>query len=62
MSDIDEEDATGLRRKRRSWSLNEKRRIVEETLEDGASSAEVARRHDLSANQLFVSAVFRPRS
>jgi transposase len=53
MSDVDQEDATGLRRKRRSWSLDEKRRIVEETLEDGASIAEVARRHDLNANQLF---------
>jgi transposase len=53
MSDVDEEDATGLLRKRRSWSLDEKRRIVEESLEDGASIAEVARRHDLNANQLF---------
>ena len=32
---------------------NEKRRIVEESLEEGASIAEVARRHDLNANQLF---------
>ena len=53
MSDVDEENATGLRRKRRSWSLDAKRRIVEETLKDGASIAEVARRHDLNANQLF---------
>jgi transposase len=43
----------GLRRKRRSWSLDEKRRIVDESLEDGASIAEVARRHDLNTNQLF---------
>ena len=41
------------RGKRRSWSLDEKRRIVEESLEDGASIAEVARRHDLNTNQLF---------
>ncbi len=42
-----------LRRKRRSWALEEKRRIVDESLEDGASIAEVARRHDLNTNQLF---------
>ena len=41
------------RRTRRSWSLDEKRRIVDESLEDGASIAEVARRHDLNTNQLF---------
>ena len=40
-------------RRRRSWTLDEKRRIVDESLEDGASLAEVARRHDLNANQLF---------
>jgi transposase len=39
------------RRKRRSWALEEKRRIVDESLENGASIAEVARRHD--PNQLF---------
>lgn len=42
-----------VRRKRRSWTRDEKRRIVEESLEEGASIAEVARRHDLNANQLF---------
>jgi transposase len=41
------------RRKRRSWALEEKRRIVDESLENGASIAEVARRHDLNTNQLF---------
>ena len=41
------------RRKRRSWALEEKRRIVDESLEKGASIAEVARRHDLNTNQLF---------
>ena len=46
--------ATNLpRRKRRSWKLEEKRRIVDESLKDGASIAEIARRHDLNANQLF---------
>ena len=47
------EDGAAVRRKRRSWSVEEKRRIVDESLEDGASIAEVARRHDLNANQLF---------
>jgi transposase len=42
-----------LERKRRSWAMDEKRRIVDETLEEGASIAEVARRHDLNTNQLF---------
>jgi len=41
------------RRRRRSWSDDEKRRIVAESLEEGASIAEVARRHDLNANLLF---------
>ena len=51
----DEKESAGAQsgRKRRSWNIDEKRRIVDETLEDGASIAEVARRHDLNANQLF---------
>jgi transposase len=40
-------------RRRRSWTRDEKRRIVEESLEEGASIAEVARRHELNANLLF---------
>ena len=40
-------------RRRRSWTLDEKRRIVEESLQDGASIAEVARRHELNANLVF---------
>ena len=47
MSDGHEGDPATLGRKRRSWTLDEKRRIVDESLEDGASLAEVARRHDL---------------
>src|SRR6266403_2408808 len=39
--------------KRRRRSLQEKRRIVEETLESGASVARVARRHAVNANQVF---------
>ena len=46
-------DGVRAGRKRRSWSVEEKRRIVDESLEDGASISEVARRHDLNANQLF---------
>jgi transposase len=46
-------DFTPGRRRRRSWTREEKRRIVEESLEDGASIAEVARRHELNANLLF---------
>ena len=46
-------DETPLGRKRRSWKRDEKRQIVEESLQDGASIAEVARRHDLNANLLF---------
>ncbi len=41
------------RRRRRLWSDEEKRRIVAETLEPGASVSTVARRHDLNANMLF---------
>jgi transposase len=40
-------------RRRRSWSDDEKRRIVDESQEPGASIAEVARRYDLNANLLF---------
>src|SRR5438094_7964871 len=39
--------------KRRRRAVEEKRRIVEETLEAGASVARVARRHAVNANQVF---------
>jgi transposase len=39
--------------KRRRRSLEEKRRIVEETLEPGTAVARVARRHAVNANQVF---------
>jgi transposase len=42
-----------LRRRRRSWSAAEKRRIVAERLERGVSVSLVARRHDVNANQVF---------
>jgi transposase len=38
---------------RRSWSREEKRRIVEEASRPGASVADVARRHGLNSNQVF---------
>jgi transposase len=42
-----------VKRRRRVRSSDEKRRIVAETFERGASVSEVARRHDLNANLLF---------
>jgi transposase len=39
--------------KRRRRSVEEKRRIVEETLGTGASVARVAQRHAINANQVF---------
>ena len=53
MSDSKDDCGAAPGRRRRSWSLDEKQRIVDESLEDCASLAEVARRHDLNANQLF---------
>ena len=41
------------KRRRRVRPEDEKRRIVAETYERGASVSEVARRHDLNANLLF---------
>src|SRR5450759_4386973 len=45
------ETSSHTRRRRRP--VEEKRRIVEETLEAGASVARVARRHAVNANQVF---------
>ena len=53
MSKEEEGVAVAPKRRRRSWTLEEKRRIVDESLEDGSSIAKVARRHNLNANQLF---------
>jgi transposase len=51
---VDEDgDVAAGKRRRRSWTRDEKRRIVEESLQEGASIAEVARRHELNANLLF---------
>jgi transposase len=38
---------------RRRWPSEEKRRIVQETLQPGVSVAQIAQRHALNANQLF---------
>jgi transposase len=40
-------------RRRRSYSAQEKLRIVQETLKPGASVSVVARRHDVNANMVF---------
>ena len=50
---IENDDVSSIERhKRRSWTGNEKRLIVEESLEPGVSIAKVARRYNLNANQL----------
>lgn len=41
------------RRKRRSWSAEEKRSICLQTLASGVSVSQVARRHSMNANQIF---------
>jgi transposase len=41
------------KRRRRLWSEEEKRRIVAEATEPGASVSVVARRHDVNANMVF---------
>jgi transposase len=42
------------RRGYRQWTTAQKRQIVAETLDAGASVSVVARRHDVNANQLFL--------
>lgn len=39
--------------KRRTYSVDEKRRIVEETLKPGISVSVIARRHDINTNLVF---------
>ena len=43
----------GGKRSRRSWSDEEKRRIVAEAVLPGASVADIARRHGVNANLVF---------
>jgi transposase len=40
-------------RRRRRWSEEDKGRIVAESFEAGATASDVARRHDMSPQQLF---------
>ena len=47
------EASDGVKVSRRSWPLEEKRRIVEEAFRPGMSVADVARRHGLNSNQVF---------
>ena len=57
MSTIEQVDTKCRRAKdggtRRTWSLEERQRIVAEALAPGASVAAVARRHGLNANLIF---------
>jgi transposase len=46
-------DSSGGRRRRRSWSDEDKRRIVAESCEPGASVAQIAQRHGINANLIF---------
>ena len=50
-ADTDGQDTSTVRRRHRS--AEEKRRIVEKTLVNGASVARVAREHGVNANQVF---------
>jgi transposase len=49
---LDDQASSIKGHKRRSWTIEEKRRIIEESLEPGASIAKVARRYNMNANQL----------
>ena len=54
MSDVVESGAVSDgERRRRSWSMDEKRRMIAESREPGASVAQVALRHGVNANLLF---------
>jgi transposase len=53
MAKKDEGGPAGVAGRRRYWKKEAKRRIVAESLENGASVAEVARRYGLNANLLF---------
>jgi transposase len=50
---VTKERQTGSTARRERRSVEEKRRIVEETLVEGVSVARVARAHGVNANQLF---------
>ena len=46
-------NSAGGRRSRRSWSDEDKQRIVEQAVVPGASVADIARRHGVNANLVF---------
>jgi transposase len=50
---MSEQGADGEGRRRRTWSADQKQRIIAESFGPGASVAEVARRYGLNANMLF---------
>src|ERR1700691_3374340 len=52
MSDAGKQSADGGER-RRTWSTDQKQRIIAESFAPGASVAEVARRYGLNSNMLF---------
>jgi transposase len=47
------EHVEGGSERRRYWTVEEKRRIVEQTLSSGLSVASLARQHGVNANQVF---------
>ncbi len=53
MSDTGVQGANGGERRRRTWSADQKQRIIAESFAPGASVAEVARGYGLNANILF---------
>src|SRR6202046_3640069 len=53
MSDAGVQGANGGERRRRTWSADQKQRIIAESFAPGASVAEVARRSGLNSNMLF---------
>jgi len=53
MSDAGRQSADDGERRRRTWSADQKQRIIAESFAPGASVAEVARLYGLNANMLF---------
>jgi transposase len=53
MSDSGVQGANGGERRRRTWSADQKQRIIAESFAAGASVAAVARRYGLNSNMLF---------
>jgi transposase len=53
MSDAGMQGADGGERRRRTWSADQKQRIIAESFAPGGSVAEVVRRYGLNANMLF---------